>query len=181
MDLSILPPLQPLALPPFTSILITGSLPSSAALHLAISHLSDPATSKRVPEESTAIFSPSPDLYETERGPGERLSVDDWIESHGLHGEYAHKLTRTHILCAIRLSSIYLSLHRTPTAQSQRRTNSPPIWHYGTVPSPQPYPANRCATLGSTPLRRPSSSFIISRSSSLRRHPKETETLFSVT
>ena len=111
MSLSILPPLQPLQLPSFTSALITGSLPPSAALHLAISHLSDsdPATSKRVPNESTAIFTPSPDIYrtETESGPSERLLVDEWIENHGLHGEYAHKLARTHILYAILHSSIH--------------------------------------------------------------------------
>jgi len=101
MALSILPPLQPLALPSFTSALITGSLPSSVALHLSISHLSDLGASERIPKESTAIFAPSPDLYETERGRGERLFVDEWIETHGLHGEYAHKLARTHILYAI--------------------------------------------------------------------------------
>ena len=99
MALSILPPPQSLALPSFTSSLITGSVPSSAALHLAISHLSDPVTSKGMPQESAVIFTPSPDLYKTDRGPVEQLSVDEWIENHGLHGEYAHKLTRTHILC----------------------------------------------------------------------------------
>jgi hypothetical protein len=176
MALSILPPLQPLALPSFTSALITGSLPSSAALHLAISHLSDLETAERVPTESTAIFTPSPDLYETDRGPGERLLVDEWIENHGLHGEYAHKLTRTHILYAITslLYSFYF-LHPAPalTAQSQRRANSPRIWHYGTVRSQaQIHPVNRHAMLWSTPHRRPSSSFIISRSYSLHRHQR---------
>jgi hypothetical protein len=105
MTLTILPPSQPLALPSFTSTLITGPLPSSAALHLALSHLSDSATTKRVSKRSAVIFTPSPDLYETERGPGERLSADEWIENHGLHGEHAHKLTRTHILYANTLSS----------------------------------------------------------------------------
>lgn len=114
MSLSILPPSQPLILPSFTSTLITGPLPSSAALHLAISHLSGPVTSKRIPQESTVIFTPSPDLYETERGTGVQLSVDEWIENHGLHGEHAHKLTRTHILYANTLSYVHIVLK--PTA-----------------------------------------------------------------
>ena len=112
MALSILPPLQSLALPSFTSTLITGSLPPSAALHLALSHLdlSDPATSGKVPNELAVIFTPSPELYETEsRGPGEQLSADEWIETHGLHGEYAHRLARTHILYANEYSLLYSS------------------------------------------------------------------------
>ena len=107
MSLSILPPSQPLVLPSFASMLITGSLPSSAALHLAISHLSGAATSTRMPHDATVIFTPSPDLYETDRGPGKQLSVDEWIENHGLHGEHAHKLARTHILYANTLPYVH--------------------------------------------------------------------------
>lgn len=139
MSLSILPPLQPLVLPSFTSTLITGSLPSSAALHLAISHLSGPATSERISHESTAIFTPSPDLYETERREGEQLSVDEWIENHGLHGEHAHKLTRTHILCANPLPYVHiiprpLAIHSTVSTRHQLAAHLA-LWNHSTSSS----------------------------------------------